>query len=82
MKPMREQFEAARKANDTAKLEQLKSQAAPQMEQMRALREKQMTEVRAVLTPEQQKKLDDKLAQFKAHGGKRGEGRKGAGREG
>src|SRR5438128_3131074 len=52
MKPLREQFAAARKTNDTARLEQLREQVRPQMERARALRQQQMQEVRGVLNAE------------------------------
>jgi Spy/CpxP family protein refolding chaperone len=73
MKPAREQMQAARKSGDTAKLESVRAQYKPQMEQARALRERQMAEVRGILTPDQQAKLDAKIAQFRANAGKRGQ---------
>src|SRR5438105_6400344 len=72
MKPLREQFAAARKANDTAKLEQLREQVRPQMERARALRQQQMQEVRGVLNAEQQKQLDANIANAREHFGQRG----------
>ena len=55
----RQEFHAAKQANDTAKLQSLKPTIESQMAQMKQLREAQDAKVLSVLTPDQQ-------AQFKA----------------
>jgi protein CpxP len=66
-KANREQFRAAKTANDTAKLESLKPVMESQHAQMKQLRDAQRENFRNILTAEQQAQLDAMKAQRKAH---------------
>jgi Spy/CpxP family protein refolding chaperone len=76
MKPIREELQAARKANDTAKLQSLRESVKAPMQQMNALRQQELSEVRAILTADQQKQLDTNLARMKERGAKQMENRR------
>lgn len=49
----RQEFRAAKQANDTAKLDALKGQMESQRAQMKQLRESEMAQINAILTAEQ-----------------------------
>jgi Spy/CpxP family protein refolding chaperone len=57
--PAREEFEAAREAGDRAKLDALRQKRHDAMQPLVDLRHKYMDQFRAVLTPQQIKKLDE-----------------------
>ena len=59
LKQTRQEFRAAKEANDTAKLNSLKATAQSQRAQMQQLRDAQEAKMLSILTPDQQ-------AQFKA----------------
>ena len=66
-KATREQFRAAKAANDTAKLESLKPVMESQHAQMKQLRDAQRENFRTILTTEQRAQLDAMKAEHKAH---------------
>lgn len=68
----REDFHAAKKAGDTAKMEALKPTLQAQREQMKSLRQAQEQKLVALLTPEQKAQFDAMKAKRAQH---RGEGR-------
>lgn len=70
-KQTRQDFFAAKKAGDTAKLEALKPTLQAQREQMKSLRQAQEQKLVALLTPEQKAQFDALKAQRAQH---RGEG--------
>jgi len=63
----RKEFFAAKKANDTAKMESLKPTLQTQREQMKELRKNEMTKIVSILTPEQQSMLQQMRAERKSH---------------
>ncbi|MBX6365068.1 MAG: Spy/CpxP family protein refolding chaperone [Gemmatimonadetes bacterium] len=65
-RPVAQELRAARQKGDTAAVKAARERVRPQMEQMRALRQKEFQEVRGVLTPEQQKRLDQNRSELKA----------------
>ena len=65
-KQTREQFKAAKDANDTAKLDALRPTMDAQHAQMKQLRAAQDAKIRAILTPEQRIQLDTLKAQHEA----------------
>lgn len=69
------QFREAKKANDTAKLEQLKPAVEQQRAKLKQFRETERQQILSLLTPEQRTKLDALKAERKARRGERGEGR-------
>lgn len=73
----RQQFKAAREANDTARLEALKGTMASQREQMKQLREQQHARMLALLTPEQRTQFEAMKAEREAKRGERGKGKRG-----
>jgi periplasmic protein CpxP/Spy len=62
----RQELRAAKKANDTAKVESLKATLKAQREQFQQIRQTERTQILAILTPEQK-------AQFEAMKAERGE---------
>jgi Spy/CpxP family protein refolding chaperone len=68
-KQTREQFKAAKDANDTAKLDALRPTMESQRAQMKQLRDAQDAKVRAILTPEQAAQLDTLKAEREARHG-------------
>jgi protein CpxP len=62
-KATREQFKAAKAANDTAKLEALRPTMESQHAQMKQLRDAQREKIRTFLTPDQRTQLDAMKAQ-------------------
>jgi protein CpxP len=75
MKPMREELQAARKANDQAKLQALRERAKAPMQQLQTIHQQQLSEVRAILNADQQKQLDSNIARMKERGAKQMEKR-------
>jgi Spy/CpxP family protein refolding chaperone len=72
-KATREQVRAARKANDTAKLESLKPAMEAQRAQFKQIREAKMQQILAVLTPEQKAQFESMKAQrMERRGGRHG----------
>lgn len=65
-RPVAQELRAARQKGDTAAVKAARERVRPQMEQMRALRQKELQEVRGVLTPAQQRQLDQNLSERKA----------------
>ena len=65
-KATRQQFRAAKDANDTAKLEALRPTMEAQRAQMKQLRDAQRENFRTILTAEQRAQLDAWKAQHKA----------------
>ena len=63
----REQFKAARDANDTAKLDALRPTMESQRAQMKQLRDAQDAKIRTILTPEQRAQFDTLKAEREAH---------------
>jgi protein CpxP len=78
----RQQFRAAREANDTARLEALKGTIASQREQMKALHEQQRARIVALLTPEQRTQFEALKAERQSKRGERGERGEGGKRHG
>lgn len=70
-----QQFREAKKANDTAKLEQLKPALEKQRAQMKAFRDAERQQILALLTPEQRTKFDALQAEREARHGQRGQRR-------
>ena len=70
-----EQLHAAKKANDTAKVEQLKPVLEQQRAQMKQFRDTERQQILALLTQEQRAKFDAMQAEREAHRGERGERR-------
>jgi protein CpxP len=68
-KANRQQFRAAKDANDTAKLEALRPTMEAQRAQMKQLRDAQRENFRTILTPEQRAQLDAWRAQHKGQHG-------------
>lgn len=68
-----EQFREAKKANDTAKLEQLKPALEQQRAQMKQFRDAERQQILALLTQEQRARFDAMQAEREAHGGERRE---------
>jgi len=66
-KQTREQFKAARDANDTAKLDALRPTMESQRAQMKQLRDAQDAKIRAILTVEQRAQFDTLKAERDAH---------------
>jgi protein CpxP len=62
-------FHAAKKAGDQAKMDALKPTLESQRAQMKTLREAQRAQIRSILTPDQQAQLDAMKAQHKSHRG-------------
>jgi Spy/CpxP family protein refolding chaperone len=60
------QMDAAREANDTARLDALKATAESQHAQMKQLRDQQQQRIAALLTPEQRAQLDAMKAEREA----------------
>ena len=65
-KATREQFRAAKEANDTAKIEALRPTMESQRAQMKQLRDAQRAKIRTILTPDQQAQLDAWKAQHES----------------
>jgi Spy/CpxP family protein refolding chaperone len=65
----REQFKAARDANDTAKLDALRPAMESQRAQMKQLRDAQDAKIKAILTPEQRAQFDTLKAEREARHG-------------
>jgi len=65
-KQTREQFKAARDANDTAKLDALRPTMESQRAQMKQLRDAQDAKIRTILTPEQRAQFDTLKAEREA----------------
>jgi Spy/CpxP family protein refolding chaperone len=74
-KRLREQFRAAREANDEAKLEALREKFRAQTEPARQLRQKYLEELRALLTAEQKQKLETLTQQARDRAGQAREDR-------
>ncbi|HVE70164.1 MAG TPA: Spy/CpxP family protein refolding chaperone [Thermoanaerobaculia bacterium] len=68
---LRQEARAARKANDTAKLEALKPQLEAQRTQMQQLREAHQQQILAVLTAEQRAQLETMKSERKQRRGNR-----------
>jgi protein CpxP len=68
-----EQFREAKKANDTARLEQLKPALEQQRAQMKQFRDAERQQILALLTPDQKAKFDTMQAEREAHRGERGQ---------
>jgi len=66
-KQTREQYKAARDANDTAKLDALRPTMESQRAQMKQLRDAQDAKIKAILTPEQRAQFDTLKAEREAH---------------
>jgi Spy/CpxP family protein refolding chaperone len=62
-------FHAAKKANDQAKVDALKPTLESQHAQMKTLHEAERAQIRSILTPDQQAQLDAMKAQHKGHRG-------------
>jgi Spy/CpxP family protein refolding chaperone len=65
-KATREQFRAAKQANDTAKIEALRPTMESQRAQMKQLRQTQMEQIRTILTPDQRAQFDAWKAQHES----------------
>lgn len=65
----REQFHAAKKANDTATMESLKATAESQRAQMKQIRDAEKAKIASVLTPDQNAKWQALRAQRQAERG-------------
>jgi Spy/CpxP family protein refolding chaperone len=63
----REQFKAAKTANDTAKLDALRPTMESQRAQMKQLRDAQDAKIKTILTPEQRAQFDTLKAEREAH---------------
>jgi Spy/CpxP family protein refolding chaperone len=63
----REQFKAAKVANDTAKLDALRPTMDSQHAQMKQLRDAQDAKIKTILTPEQRAQFDTLKAEREAH---------------
>jgi Spy/CpxP family protein refolding chaperone len=63
----REQFKAAKTANDTAKLDALRPTMESQRAQMKQLRDAQDAKIKTILTPEQRAQFDTLKAERDAH---------------
>jgi protein CpxP len=63
----REQFKAAKDANDTAKLDALRPAMESQRAQMKQLRDAQDAKIKSILTPEQRAQFDTLKAEREAH---------------
>jgi Spy/CpxP family protein refolding chaperone len=68
-KQTREQFKAAKDANDTAKLDALRPAMESQRAQMKQLRDAQDAKIKAILTPEQRAQFDTLKAEREARHG-------------
>ena len=68
-----EEARAARKSNDTAKLDALKPTLDGQREQMKAIRQAERAKIEGVLTAEQRAKLTSLKAEMEANRGQRGD---------
>ena len=66
-KQTREQFKAAKDANDTAKLDALRPTMESQRAQMKQLRDAQDVKIKAILTAEQRAQFDTLKAEREAH---------------
>jgi len=66
-KQTREQFKAAKDANDTAKLDALRPTMESQRAQMKQLRDAQDAKIKTILTPEQRAQFDTLKAEREAH---------------
>jgi len=66
-KQTREQFKAAKDANDTAKLDALRPTMESQRAQMKQIRDAQDAKIRAILTAEQRAQFDTLKAEREAH---------------
>jgi periplasmic protein CpxP/Spy len=66
-KQTREQFKAAKTANDTAKLDALRPAMESQRAQMKQLRDAQDAKIKTILTPEQRAQFDTLKAEREAH---------------
>jgi periplasmic protein CpxP/Spy len=66
-KQTREQFKAAKDANDTAKLDALRPTMESQRAQMKQLRDAQDAKIKAILTVEQRAQFDTLKAERAAH---------------
>jgi Spy/CpxP family protein refolding chaperone len=66
-KQTREQFKAAKDANDTAKLDALRPTMESQRAQMKQLRDAQDAKIKAILTPGQRAQFDTLKAEREAH---------------
>jgi periplasmic protein CpxP/Spy len=66
-KQTREQFKAAKEANDTAKLDALRPTMESQRTQMKQLRDAQDAKIKTILTPEQRAQFDTLKAEREAH---------------
>lgn len=71
----RKEFREAKRANDTAKLEQLKPAMEAQRAQFKELRTAHQQQILAVLTPEQRTQFEALKAERAERRGKRGPGR-------
>src|SRR5688500_2882789 len=76
VKDLHEQAQAARKAGDKERAQQIRAQAQPKMEQLKTAREQMMQQVLAVLTPEQRAELEKMRDERKEKRGDRKEKRK------
>jgi Spy/CpxP family protein refolding chaperone len=63
----REQFKAAKDANDTAKLDALRPTMDSQRAQMKQLRDAQDAKIKTILTPQQRAQFDTLKAEREAH---------------
>ena len=63
----RQQFKAAKDANDTAKLDALRPTMESQRAQMKQIRDAQDAKIRAILTAEQRAQFDTLKAEREAH---------------
>ncbi|MBV8547699.1 MAG: Spy/CpxP family protein refolding chaperone [Acidobacteria bacterium] len=66
-KQTREQYKAARDANDTAKLDALRPAMESQRAQMKQLRDAQDAKIKQILTPQQRAQFDTLKAEREAH---------------
>jgi len=81
-KPFMEAARAARQKGDTVGFRSNMEKAQQVMQSGQSFRTQEQAEIRAILTPEQQAKFDahqKAAAEHRAHGGKKGWGRKGMG---
>ena len=69
----REDFRAAKEANDTAKLDALKATFQSQRAQMKQIRDAEDQRILSVLTPDQRTQFEQLKAEREAHHGHRGD---------
>ncbi len=68
----RQELHAARKANDTAKVDSLKATAQSQRAQVQQLRQQQVAQFASILTPDQKAQFDQIMAKRAARRAERG----------